>query len=141
MANGAIGPPGRVVKCPVEQEGDSGNESAIVHLLKVAVAIAEALLKPSNRVHQTRVHVSRLPVVHSQISKFRFAVDGGWSSWTRSTSCSRSCGGGTQQMFRQCNDPSPNYGGRFCAGFPREVLPCNDNCCPGNFSVRNRRNS
>ena len=41
----------------MELEEDSENENAIVHLLRVAVAIAGALLKPSNRVHRTRVQV------------------------------------------------------------------------------------
>ena len=55
--SGAIGQPGRVVKCPVVLEDDLENENAIVHLLMVAVAIAGALPKPSSRAHQTRVQV------------------------------------------------------------------------------------
>ncbi|XP_065841444.1 A disintegrin and metalloproteinase with thrombospondin motifs adt-1-like [Oscarella lobularis] len=59
-------------------------------------------------------------------------VDGEWSSWTESTSCSQSCGGGTKQMIRLCNNPKPHYGGRSCNGRPRQVMECNKLSCPVN---------
>merc|ERR1712038_805760 len=34
-------------------------------------------------------------------------INGGWGSWSSYSSCSRTCGGGTQRRYRPCNNPSP----------------------------------
>eukprot|EP00118_Oscarella_pearsei_P012583 m.93683 g.93683 ORF g.93683 m.93683 type:complete len:315 (+) comp36795_c0_seq5:312-1256(+) len=57
-------------------------------------------------------------------------VDGGWSSWTARTSCSKSCGGGCHQMTRECNNPPPSNGGRQCFGQSVRFSLCNTACCP-----------
>ena len=49
-------------------------------------------------------------------------VDGGWSSWS---SCSTSCGGGTQT--RTCTNPSPSCGGSSCSGSSSQS--CNTQAC------------
>lgn len=49
-------------------------------------------------------------------------INGDWSSWS---SCSRSCGGGTQT--RSCTNPSPSNGGTACAGSPSQS--CNTQTC------------
>ena len=59
---------------------------------------------------------------------FDFAVHGGWSRWVEATPCSASCGGGTQVLVRECNEPVPAHGGKDCAGKPFIVDPCNS--CP-----------
>ncbi|VDI02328.1 Hypothetical predicted protein [Mytilus galloprovincialis] len=41
-------------------------------------------------------------------------VDGGWSDWENST-CSVTCGDGTVNMNRECNNPIPSGGGHNCS--------------------------
>ena len=40
-------------------------------------------------------------------------MNGNWGQWADS-SCSVTCGGGTLNRTRQCNDPSPSNGGLHC---------------------------
>ncbi|PNI75523.1 ADAMTS14 isoform 1 [Pan troglodytes] len=62
-----------------------------------------------------------------------YGQDGGWSSWTKFGSCSRSCGGGVRSRSRSCNNPSPAYGGRPCLGPMFEYQVCNSEECPGTY--------
>ena len=57
-------------------------------------------------------------------------VDGGWSSWVCG-SCSKTCGGGTQNCTRSCSSPKPERGGRNCSGLSVAQNTCNIQCCPG----------
>ncbi|XP_066920815.1 SCO-spondin-like isoform X2 [Clytia hemisphaerica] len=52
-------------------------------------------------------------------------VDGNWSAYTPYGKCSSSCGGGVQERFRYCNNPSPAFGGKACDGFAKTVRVCN----------------
>jgi hypothetical protein len=45
-----------------------------------------------------------------------YKVDGEWSDYGNWSTCSQTCGGGLQQRRRQCDNPSPLYGGRDCSG-------------------------
>ena len=64
-------------------------------------------------------------------------VDGKWSSWTSWTSCSADCGGGGKTRIRDCTNPKPAYGGRFCAGYNSDVATCNDQPCSyGEFAIK-----
>ena len=60
-----------------------------------------------------------------------FIVDGQWSDWV--TECSKTCGGGTWSITRQCNNPEPSCGGKQCEGMGNFTYPgCNQQiCCPG----------
>ena len=62
-------------------------------------------------------------------------VHGGWSSWSGWTSCTQSCGTGSQERSRTCTSPPPRYGGNFCLGNPREKQLCNKQSCPGRKRV------
>ncbi|KAM8924150.1 A disintegrin and metalloproteinase with thrombospondin motifs 14 [Pelodytes ibericus] len=62
-----------------------------------------------------------------------YSQDGGWSSWSRFGSCSRTCGGGVRSRGRQCNNPPPAYGGRECPGATFEYQMCNNEECRGPF--------
>ncbi|XP_047681567.1 A disintegrin and metalloproteinase with thrombospondin motifs 14 isoform X6 [Prionailurus viverrinus] len=60
-----------------------------------------------------------------------YGQDGGWSSWTKFGSCSRSCGGGVRSRSRSCDNPPPAYGGRLCSGPMFQYQVCNSEECPG----------
>ncbi|CAF97520.1 unnamed protein product [Tetraodon nigroviridis] len=55
-------------------------------------------------------------------------VDGRWQPWSLWSSCSRSCGGGTQQRSRLCYGPF--FGGQPCPGEREEVRSCSEKRCP-----------
>ncbi|XP_072010680.1 SCO-spondin-like isoform X3 [Engystomops pustulosus] len=57
-------------------------------------------------------------------------VDGSWSLWTPWSECSESCGGGFQNRYRFCTEPSPSGGGLPCEGPDREEQPCSLEPCP-----------
>ncbi|XP_078329393.1 thrombospondin-2-like [Crassostrea virginica] len=59
-------------------------------------------------------------------------VNGGWGSWYGWGSCSTTCGGGTKQRTRYCNNPVPMYGGNSCSGSSVGSTTCNTNGCPVN---------
>ena len=59
-------------------------------------------------------------------------VDGKWSPWQQGV-CSVSCGEGEMVLTRQCNNPSPKFGGKPCQGNSKETVPCNLKQCPGEF--------
>uniref|UniRef100_A0A8C1JQF9 ADAM metallopeptidase with thrombospondin type 1 motif, 14 n=1 Tax=Cyprinus carpio TaxID=7962 RepID=A0A8C1JQF9_CYPCA len=62
-----------------------------------------------------------------------YGHDGGWSSWGKFGSCSRTCGGGVRSRNRQCNNPVPAYGGRDCPGSTLDYHVCNTEDCPGPY--------
>jgi hypothetical protein len=64
-------------------------------------------------------------------------VDGGWSEWAVSQ-CSKTCGTGSMNRTRQCNNPVPDTNGADCVGDAVETIACNTDACPGEiFSALN----
>ncbi|XP_029101621.1 A disintegrin and metalloproteinase with thrombospondin motifs 18 isoform X1 [Monodon monoceros] len=59
-------------------------------------------------------------------------IHGQWSAWSKWSECSRTCGGGVKYQERHCNNPKPQYGGKFCHGSSRVYQLCNINPCNGN---------
>jgi len=57
-------------------------------------------------------------------------VDGGWTTWTKYSVCSKSCGGGVSRRVRFCTNPRPKNGGSYCSGSDMESRSCNPNACP-----------
>ncbi|XP_063044253.1 A disintegrin and metalloproteinase with thrombospondin motifs 7 isoform X2 [Engraulis encrasicolus] len=59
-------------------------------------------------------------------------VNGGWESWGKWSDCSRTCGLGVQSAQRDCINPAPQHGGRYCLGERRRYKVCNTSPCPSN---------
>jgi len=60
--------------------------------------------------------------------KFLTFPDNYWGPWSRSSSCSVSCGDGVQTRHRTCHT-LPGDGGQACEGPAHEVKPCNWGQC------------
>ncbi|UYV65718.1 ADAMTS9 [Cordylochernes scorpioides] len=52
-------------------------------------------------------------------------VDGQWGTWKAYGECSRSCGGGVQKSERECDNPRPTKGGKYCVGERVRYQSCN----------------
>uniref|UniRef100_A0A182PLL3 Hemicentin-1 n=1 Tax=Anopheles epiroticus TaxID=199890 RepID=A0A182PLL3_9DIPT len=63
-------------------------------------------------------------------------VDGGWSEWTRWTTCSKTCGKGIKSRKRYCNNPEPKAGGKPCQGPNIEHVQCNVKQCRNDALLR-----
>ena len=62
-----------------------------------------------------------------------FLVHGGWGIWSVWGACSPLCGSGRKKMrSRECDKPTPQYGGQACDGDLIETLDCDDYSCAGN---------
>uniref|UniRef100_A0A6I8N090 ADAM metallopeptidase with thrombospondin type 1 motif 1 n=2 Tax=Ornithorhynchus anatinus TaxID=9258 RepID=A0A6I8N090_ORNAN len=57
-------------------------------------------------------------------------VHGGWGAWGPWGECSRTCGGGVQYTFRECDRPVPRNGGKYCEGRWVQYRSCNLQDCP-----------
>lgn len=56
-------------------------------------------------------------------------IHGQWGEWGEYGDCSRTCGGGTQKRYRECNSPLPQNGGDYCIGERVEDRSCATNEC------------
>ncbi|KAL0978547.1 hypothetical protein UPYG_G00171970 [Umbra pygmaea] len=56
-------------------------------------------------------------------------VEGAWGGWSPFGSCSRTCGGGIKIALRECNQPVPKNGGRYCVGRRMKFRSCNSEPC------------
>uniref|UniRef100_K1PWH9 Hemicentin-1 n=1 Tax=Magallana gigas TaxID=29159 RepID=K1PWH9_MAGGI len=63
-------------------------------------------------------------------------LNGNWALWGSWTSCSVTCGSGTQSRTRTCTDPAPANGGSTCSGNSTASQACNTQNCPkdGNWN-------
>merc|ERR1712071_571889 len=52
-------------------------------------------------------------------------VNGNWTTWSNSTSCSATCGTETQTFIRSCTNPAPAHGGSNCTGSASVTDTCN----------------
>ncbi|XP_054899736.1 A disintegrin and metalloproteinase with thrombospondin motifs 15a [Poeciliopsis prolifica] len=57
-------------------------------------------------------------------------LDGRWGKWGPFGSCSRTCGSGVQLSKRECNNPAPSNGGKYCQGVRVKYRSCSLNRCP-----------
>ncbi|KAL7669747.1 hypothetical protein ACOME3_004694 [Neoechinorhynchus agilis] len=63
----------------------------------------------------------------------RAPIEGKWGPWGPYGQCSRTCGGGIQKRYRECNNPTPANGGRFCVGNNVGIRTCNLEKCPPRY--------
>lgn len=61
---------------------------------------------------------------------FLLSVHGQWSDFGNWSECSASCGNGTVQRQRLCNNPTPENGGDDCKGEAVELDECHFAECP-----------
>lgn len=70
---------------------------------------------------------------------FIVSVDGSFGNWSEWSTCDATCGGGIQQRYRTCTNPSPSHGGRDCLtanlGPSMVTQSCNINECPGKLHL------
>ncbi|GFU37857.1 a disintegrin and metalloproteinase with thrombospondin motifs 9 [Nephila pilipes] len=58
------------------------------------------------------------------------AQNGEWGQWQSFGTCSRSCGGGIARSIRECDNPRPTNGGRYCVGERIRYKSCQTQNCP-----------
>ena len=69
---------------------------------------------------------------------YYFSGNGGWSNWTRNSTCTAGCGGGLQLHTRSCTNPSPNEIGATCVGKVYYEEACNAHNCWCKFATMTR---
>uniref|UniRef100_A0A1A8I798 ADAM metallopeptidase with thrombospondin type 1 motif, 12 n=1 Tax=Nothobranchius kuhntae TaxID=321403 RepID=A0A1A8I798_NOTKU len=63
------------------------------------------------------------------VGQLRETVSGGWGPWSKWSHCSRTCGTGVQSADRECNNPKPEFGGKYCTGERKRYRTCNTKPC------------
>ncbi|XP_029961195.1 A disintegrin and metalloproteinase with thrombospondin motifs 12-like [Salarias fasciatus] len=63
------------------------------------------------------------------VGKLPETVNGGWGQWSTWSHCSRTCGAGAQTAERECNNPKPEFGGKYCTGERKRYRTCNTKPC------------
>jgi hypothetical protein len=121
VINGQWGPYKTVTECSVECNGGTLTESRKCNNPA-----------PANGGKTCSGDTSRILPCNAQ----GCPVNGEFSPWVTSSSCSKDCGTGVFTEIRQCNNPTPANGGTMCEGPTSENLLCNTQRCPvnGGFS-------
>ncbi|XP_030827982.1 A disintegrin and metalloproteinase with thrombospondin motifs 9 [Strongylocentrotus purpuratus] len=57
-------------------------------------------------------------------------IDGQWGKWGEYSECSRTCGGGVKEAMRNCDNPAPGNGGKYCIGRRLRFRSCSTQDCP-----------
>ena len=127
MVVGASGGLGAPVVQPVTEDPRAEGDGVTHHLL--------SLVESSVR---ERTQILKLVLVHHALVNIFYnvqnklcvmLVDGGWSEWTGWSQCTKTCGTGTQQISRKCNDPVPQHGGHDCGADNSQSRDCNKLPC------------
>ncbi|XP_023261859.1 A disintegrin and metalloproteinase with thrombospondin motifs 12 isoform X1 [Seriola lalandi dorsalis] len=63
------------------------------------------------------------------VGKLPETVNGGWGQWSTWSHCSRTCGTGVQSAERECNNPKPEFGGKYCTGERKRYRTCHTKPC------------
>lgn len=63
-------------------------------------------------------------------------VNGNWGQWGQWSACTKTCKEGKQSRKRECNSPTPQYGGKACEGKAVGIRICYANVpCPGQLYI------
>ncbi|XP_067827096.1 A disintegrin and metalloproteinase with thrombospondin motifs 8-like [Heptranchias perlo] len=81
---------------------------------------------------QNRICIDGACIGIDEVTSIKTVVQGSWGSWSPWGECSRTCGGGVQFSFRECSDPVPQNGGKYCEGQRTRYQSCNTQDCPNN---------
>ena len=65
--------------------------------------------------------------------------NGGWSNWTRNSTCSVTCGEGITLDTRSCTNPPPNDIGTSCVGESHYEEVCKKNNCACEFTRKKKK--
>ncbi|CAC5410844.1 HMCN [Mytilus coruscus] len=57
-------------------------------------------------------------------------IDGQWSAWQEWQPCNATCGNGSKHRIRECDNPSPYFGGSQCIGLDFDIQTCYQDICP-----------
>ncbi|XP_076081406.1 coadhesin-like [Mytilus galloprovincialis] len=57
-------------------------------------------------------------------------IDGQWGTWQEWQPCNTTCGNGSKHRFRECDSPSPYFGGSECMGLDFDIHACFQDICP-----------
>ncbi|VDI19141.1 Hypothetical predicted protein, partial [Mytilus galloprovincialis] len=57
-------------------------------------------------------------------------IDGQWSTWQEWQPCNTTCGNGSKHRIRECDSPSPYFGGSECMGLNFDIQTCFQDMCP-----------
>ena len=63
------------------------------------------------------------------VKYFPVTRNGNWGSWSRWSTCSKTCDSGVKRKYRRCNNPAPSNGGRNCYGSSSYAVYCNTDSC------------
>ncbi|XP_070599586.1 A disintegrin and metalloproteinase with thrombospondin motifs 12 [Erythrolamprus reginae] len=63
------------------------------------------------------------------VGKSPEAINGAWGSWSPWSHCTRTCGAGIQAAERHCNNPEPQFRGKYCTGERKRYRMCNVKAC------------
>ena len=55
---------------------------------------------------------------------FTVSVAGNWGRWSDWRPCSKTCNDGVSTRFRNCDNPPPAHGGKYCEGSSDGQKPC-----------------
>ena len=89
--------------------------------------------KPNFLTHGATLRALRAPESSIKIRTVLILVNGGFSLWSTWTTCSKTCGTGSQSRRRTCSNPVPADGGQNCTGEYKQAKSCKLTSCPGKY--------
>ncbi|XP_073237457.1 uncharacterized protein [Porites lutea] len=120
-----------------DRESDDAKKKQYKAMLKNAetaanlAETAKTLTKLVKKLTEHEVMMSRKQgkEIESRRNDSKAATGGGWSPWSKWSSCSATCGGGFRYTKRNCSSLSSSHGIHHCSGRHIRVRMCNLYSC------------